>query len=93
MKEILATKFMKSLNQVNSKLTVVEGGVINGLRLMKDENFYVCVHGKNMEKMRLLFIKLSLVINEDDGNSTCYVPQLRFTLQIQISLYMVTKKS
>ena len=70
-------KIYECLDQVNSKRTAVEGGVINGIRLMNDEDLYVCINEKNMEKMGLLFVKLFLMIRKNVGNGTSGVPQLR----------------
>ena len=38
-----------NLDQVNSIVTAVEGGVISRIKLMNDENCYICIYGKNME--------------------------------------------
>ena len=81
------------LDQVNSKFTAVKGGVLSGLWLINDENVYVCINGKNVEIMRLFFMKLSLMIRKDICYGSSGVPQLRFIIWIQIYLYLVTKRS
>ena len=92
MKKTLSYKIYESLDQVNSKLTAVEGGVVSGIRLINDENFYACINGENAEKMGLFSTKFSLMIRKDIGNGTSGVPELRFITLIQIDLYLVTKK-
>ena len=39
-------KIYESLDQVKNILAVVEGGMISGIKLINDENFYVCINGK-----------------------------------------------
>ena len=39
-----SNKICESLDQVNSKLTAVEGSVIRGIRLRYHEIFYVCIN-------------------------------------------------
>ena len=69
-----SNKHYKSVDQMNGKLTV-GGGVRSGIRLMIDEDFFVCIDGKIMAEMGLLFIKLSLMMKKEDGNETSGVPQ------------------
>ena len=46
------------LDQVNSKITAVKGGVLSGLQLINDENFYVCINGKKCGKKGNVLYKI-----------------------------------
>ena len=56
-------KLHESLDQENSKLTA-RSGVLSRMRLMNDEQYMFAFMGKNVEKMGLFFIKLSLMIRK-----------------------------
>ena len=59
---------------MNSKLAAVEGEVTSGIMVINDENLFACIIVKKCGKMRLFFIKLSLIIQKDNGNGTSCVP-------------------
>ena len=86
-------KNYESLDQVKNILTAVKEGVLSGVQLINDENFYVCINGKKRGKLAFFFIKLYFMIRKDIVNGTTGVSQLRFITWIQIHLYLVTKKS
>ena len=58
-------KIYESLDQVNSKGTAVEGGVIRWIMLMNDDNFYVCIDREKWENGIILY-KLSLIIRKEE---------------------------
>ena len=60
-------KIYDRLDQVKSILTAVKGGVLSGVPLINEGNFYVCISGKNVQTMGSFFIKLSLIIRKDIG--------------------------
>ena len=70
-------------------IKVMHISTLSGAWLINDENFYVCMNTKKVEKMELFFIKSYLMIRKDIENRTSSVPQIRFIMWIQINLHQL----